>query len=273
MSILDTLERKFARFAIPRLTLYLVFGQSLFLVFELARPGFLHKVEYLPNLVAAGQYWRLVTFLFYPPTLNPFWACFALYFFWLMGTALENHWGSFRYNLYLLIAYLATLAGGWLTPDQPGTSLYIQGSVFLAFAYLYPDFVILLFFILPIRIKWLALITWFGYLLILIQGTLSGHWETWVYVLASILNFLLFFGWAIGKRLRYGTRKAAWSVQRIVEKDKPFHVCAACGITDKTHPKMDFRYCPQCSGSVGYCTEHINSHEHKLPAPVEVNHG
>lgn len=268
MSMLDKLERKLGRFAIPNLTLYLIFGQSLFLVFALVNPEFLNKVAFVPRAVATGEYWRIATFVLYPPTTSPLWAFFALYLFWIMGTALETHWGVFRYNLYLLIGYLATIGAGCLAPDQPGTGVFIQGSVFLAFAWLYPDFILQLFFIIPIRIKWLALATWIGYGLALING-----WLPWVYVLASVLNFLLFFGVSIYKRVRYGARKAAWGVQRRAEEARPFHVCAVCGITDKTHPKMDFRYCPQCSGSVGYCSEHINHHEHKAAAPTNSSNG
>ena len=113
-------------------------------------------------------------FLFDPPLQNPLFAFFAWYLFYLMGTALEEHWGAFRYNIFLLIGYLMTVAVSFLIPALPVTNAYIGGSVFLAFAFLYPDFILQIFFVLPVRIQWLALITWlyYGYLL------LFGGWHT-----------------------------------------------------------------------------------------------
>src|SRR4029077_2272748 len=114
----------------------------------------------VPEAVGWGEWWRLVSFLFTPPSGNPLLAIFALYFLWFMGGALEAQWGAFRYNVYVLIGYAMTVAAAFAFPYGAATNGYITGSIFLAFAYLFPDFQILLFFILPVKVKWLALITW-----------------------------------------------------------------------------------------------------------------
>jgi hypothetical protein len=269
MKLLNRLERSLGKFALPELTLYLVCGQAAFLIMALARPEFLNRVSFQPHFVLEdGEWWRVLTFPFYPPTLNPIFAIFGLYLTYIMGTALEHNWGTFRYNLYLLIAYVASVAGAFVSPHGVATSAYFSGSIFLAFAQLYPNFTILLFFILPIQIKWLALVTWclYGWSL------LVGDTMTRMLVLASVLNFLLFFWRDIIDMFRTGRRRMKSQLRLREEKSSasvPFHTCAACGITDKSHPKMEFRYCPECGG-LGYCIDHIHNHAHRRsPAPKE----
>ena len=168
----------------------LIISQVIVYVLSFTNRDILIGFYLIPNLVLEGQVWRFISFLAVPPQTNPIFALFFWYMFYMMGNALENQWGTFRYNLYFLIGYLATIAVSFLIPNQPSSNAFLQGSVFLAFAFLYPDFQILIFFILPVRIKWLALIAWIGYLYSLV----AGDWLTRLLVLASISNFLLFFG-------------------------------------------------------------------------------
>jgi predicted Zn-ribbon and HTH transcriptional regulator len=259
MSLLDKLESKFGFLALPNLTVILIAGQTFFYLMALlgkAGPG---EIMLVADRVMAGEYWRLLTFLFVPPMSNPFFAFFAWYLFYLMGSALESHWGDFRYNLFLLIAYLMTVAASFLVPYAAMSNSYIGGSVFLAFAFLFPDFEIMLFFILPIRIWWLALLTWLGYAYNIIFGSMSVR----LMVLASITNFLLFFARDIITNLKYGRKKMERQVSNLPRsKAEPLHRCKACGIDDKSHPQEDFRYCPKCKEQSCYCQKHIFDHEH-----------
>jgi hypothetical protein len=134
----------------------------------------------------------------------------------------------------------------------------LQGSVFLAFAYLFPNFEILLFFILPVKVKWLGLIQWisYGYLLIF------GDWMTRLMTLASIFNFILFFWHEIYLRMKSGRRRMVQQVAKIKTANVPRHTCSVCGVTDIIDPKMSFRYCSKCDGSLCYCANHIANHEH-----------
>ena len=188
---------------------------------------------------------------------EPVFAFFAWYLFYLMGSALEGHWGAFRYNIFLLVGYIVTVAVSFLFPYSAATNIFIGGSVFLAFAYLYPDFQLYIFFVLPVKIKWLALLTWIGYG----YEVLVGSWSTRLLVLASISNYLLFFGRDIYLSIRMGNRRMVAQARDFTGKKEPFHTCAACGITDLSNPQMEFRYCSECGG-LGYCKEHIFNHEH-----------
>ena len=258
MRLLDTLDRKFRRYAIPNVTLYLILGQVLFFVFQMSGRFILERVLLIPDRVLMGEWWRLITFLFIPPLTNPIFAFFAWYMFYLMGTALEGHWGAFRYNLFLIVGYIVTVAVTFVSPMYAATNVFIGGSVFLAFAFLYPDFVLYIFFIIPVKIKWLALLTWLGYA----YEILVGSWDIRLLVLASISNFFLFFGKDIIWRMKSGKRIMATQAREISGKREAFHRCATCGITDISHPAMEFRYCTECGG-LGYCKDHIMNHEHK----------
>lgn len=262
MRWLDRFEYKYQRFAVPNLTIVLIFGQVAVYIMQLTA-GLDPRIAMLvPGLVLRGEVWRIFSFILLPPQIqSPIFLAFAWYVFWLLGSALESYWGDFKYNIYLLTGWLATVLVAFIIPNAIYTNAFLGGSVFLAFAWLNPDFQMLLFFILPVRIKWLALITWIGYGYLM----LVGSWPARLLVLASIANFLLFFGGEVVTRVRLGRRAMAYDAKRFSQsgsKAEPFHKCAACGKTDATHPDEDFRYCPECDGGLGYCQEHIKNHEH-----------
>lgn len=259
MKWLDKLERQLGRYAVPNVTLPIVIGQGLAWAIGYAQPKLLDGLLLLPDKVIDGEVWRLLSFLFIPPGTGVL-ALFGIYLFYWMGTALEEYWGTFRYNIYLLIAYVMTLGAAFLSPAGQGevTNAFIGGSVFLAFAYLYPDFVLYVFFILPVKIKWLALLTWLGYG----YALLIGDWQMRALVLASIANFLLFFADSLFHRARYGKRRMESAVRTIKNSRTPFHKCTTCGVTELDNSQIEFRFCSKCEGNHEYCLEHLRNHEH-----------
>lgn len=261
MTLLDRLENKYRRFAIPNITLYLIVGQVFFYAGIMTDLISRSELMLVPASVLKGQVWQLFSFIFVPPCSNPLFAFFAWYLLYLMGTALENQWGTFRYNLFLIIGYIATIGFAFLTPEFPATNKFVGGSVYLAFAFLYPEFVLYLFFILPIRIKWLALVTWIGYFLVFA----FGDWSDRFMVLASVCNFLLFFWRDIFSRIRYGRIKMVEQAAWFAVKDAPMHRCAVCGATDKSRPGLEFRYCGDCKPVTCYCIDHLPGHQHIQP--------
>ncbi|OGR87756.1 MAG: hypothetical protein A3A86_02705 [Elusimicrobia bacterium RIFCSPLOWO2_01_FULL_60_11] len=259
MNLLDKFERKLGPFSIPHLTEILIFGQAA--VWLCSQAGWLDlsNIVLIPELVRAGEYRRLATFLFIPPVAHPVFIIFAWLIFFYMGKALESHWGEFHYNLFIFTGYAATVTVSFLHPAQAVANTFIGTSVFLAFALLYPDFVIYIFFILPLKIKWIAAFTWASYAFGLVFGSPASRLS----ILASIANIILFFGRDILAWTRSRGRKVTSQVKETVVVARPFHTCAACGKTDKTHPQEEFRYCSRCAGSLGYCSEHIRGHEHR----------
>ncbi|MDF9832418.1 hypothetical protein M2103_000628 [Ereboglobus sp. PH5-5] len=262
MSWLNRIERRLEPFAIPHLTLIIVAGQLLMLVAIRFLGIFAWEdCVLMPAAVLRGEWWRLITFAFFPPTFSPFWAAFALYMIYLFGSALEHYWGEVRFNLFLLCGYVLTVGVAFITPNAIATNIFISGSLFLAFAYLNPEFEIMVFFILPVKIKWLALITWIGYAFTFFTGGLSAK----LMVVASVGNFLIFFSGDLARRIRSGRRRMATQADRIAQQsDTPMmrNRCHVCGKTSQTHPQEDFRYCSKCEGEYCYCSEHIRNHEH-----------
>ena len=268
MSLLDKLERSLGRYAIPHLAIFIVIGQVFVLLgamFNLLELDYFYLV---PTLVKHGQWWRLITFIFFlaPPsgTFGPIFVAFALYMFYMMSNALESHWGAFRYNLFLLIGYALTVGAAFVTPASHVTNLFLGASVFLAFAYLYPDFEFIIFFILPVKVKWLALLAWAGYGV----SFFLGAWPARLQILASVGNFLAFFAGDIFRSMRHGQRTVTRKAREIVTSGEPRHRCHVCSKTDVTNPELDFRYCSKCAGDQCYCPEHMQNHAHVV-APDE----
>ncbi len=259
MGFLNRMERLLGRFALPNLSLYLVAAQVIVLTLALfGRPDILRQIALMPAQVFDGQVWRVVTFLFVPPAnlanfgaFDAMFLAFAWYLFYMMGSALEQHWGVFRYNLFIFIGWILTVAVAFLFPRSFATNLFLAGSVFLAFAFLNPDFEMLLFFILPVKIKWLALIQWFLYGFAFVRG----DWPIRLAVLAAVGNFFVFFTGDIIQRIKTGKRRMEHQARQAAarDNDEPRHTCVVCGKNDRTHPKEEFRYSDddRC-----YCSEH-----------------
>jgi hypothetical protein len=275
MSLLSRLEPKLGRFAVPNVTLILIAGQVFLYVAEQlnAQPGGagnLERFRFKPAEVMSGEVWRLITFLFEPPRTNLLFAFFFWYLFYLMGTALESYWGTFRYNAFLLIGYLATVGtafamyfgfGGLV----PANNLFLYGTVFLAFARLYPDFVLYIFFVLPIKIRWLAMFQWIVYGL----NFLIGPAMTKAMIAASVLNYLLFFGRDIWRDMKQGRRRMQHQTRSLRSPQRLVHKCSVCGLTSEEAPQAQFRYCSKCEGERCYCPEHLQNHEHIARRDVE----
>ncbi|HEY8932576.1 MAG TPA: hypothetical protein VIM44_04605 [Rariglobus sp.] len=261
--MLNKIERVLGRYAIPHLALYLVIGQVG--VYLLSKVGSLNlnQIALYPMLVKQGEYWRLLSFFFMPPMSNPVCMAFGWYLFYLMGTSLEHYWGVLRFNIFILIGTVLTVGLGFTTPYDPVLNTFVVGSVFLAFAYLNPDFELAIFFILPVRIKWLALVTWIGYAV----GVLFGDWSVRWQILAATGNFLLFFGHDIVLTMKMRRRRMTVQADRFgrsAADNGPRHRCHVCNKNSDTHPELDFRYCSKCEGDQCYCPEHISAHSHVL---------
>jgi hypothetical protein len=264
----DKLERLFGRFAIPNLSLYLVFGQVavvLLVLFGSLNPNLL---VFAPGAFYAGQWWRIATFLLLPPTfptslVGDVFLVFGWWIFYFMGNALESYWGVFRFNLFLFLGYILTVGLSFLTPWVPVTNLFIGGSVFLAFAYLNPNFELVIFFVLPVKIRWLALLSWLFYT----YEFAIGGWGARLQIAAAVGNFFFFFGRDLWHRAGVQRRRMTGEAATFAgakQEEAPRHRCRICGKSNISNPELDFRYCSKCAGEQCYCPEHIFNHEHVL---------
>lgn len=259
LSWLDRLERRFGRFAIKGLMSYVVGLNAFVYLMAYIAPEGVSKLVLIPELVMKGEVWRLVTFIFIPPETTILWIFFILYFYYLVGSSLEHEWGSFRFNIYYLIGIIGTAASAFITSGG-ATAVYLNLSLFLAFARLFPDFQLLLFFILPVKVKYLAWVDW----AFIAYTVLTGDFPVKMAAVVSVINYFIFFGRDIITRTK-SNRQAYYNRRRFnvnLPKDFTIHRCVVCGKTEKDDPKMDFRYCADCEGDYEYCMDHLHTHEH-----------
>lgn len=310
------MQRKFGKYAIPNLPLFIVIIYGFGFLMSYIIPNWVGAVSLNPYAIMHGQVWRLFSWVFVPENTNIFFILIVLYFYYSLGRTLEKTWGSFMFNLYFFSGLLVTVLGAFLLsailwffgrdwvmgmeqvfiamnggntcPAILGGSYifdyishsfgmyYITLSIFLAFAMMYPDMKVYLFFILPIKVKVMAII----YLIVLGFGILTSFvgvdggtfvftWQMGLIELisigASLYNTFFFF-----IITRKGIRRTPKEIKRQheykvkVKKATPVsrHKCSVCGATDETNPELTFRYCSKCNGSHEYCQEHLFTHTH-----------
>ncbi len=256
-------------FGIPNLMKYLTIANVVFWLVGSVNPVFLSYMTFSPRAILQGQVWRLVSFIFYPPSSGIL-AIIAFYFYYMIGTTLEQHWGTARFNLYFFSGVILTMVYGFLIYFVAGVSFnvsteFIYLSMFFSFAALYPDMQVLLFFILPLKIKWLAIVD-------------AGLFLYQVFVMpfpydllpvVAVINCLIFCWGDLQTLLprkqsetTINFRKASARIRREQQANLYQHTCAVCGRTDKDYPNLQFRYCSRCAGYHCFCEDHINSHIH-----------
>ncbi|WP_105619163.1 rhomboid family intramembrane serine protease [Vallitalea okinawensis] len=266
MNFLDKLERKYGRrFGIKNLMLYVVLINFAFYFFDAMNLPVYSMMTLVPGRVLSGEIWRLVTFIFIPPNTSMLFIAFVLYLYYMIGSTLENVWGVFKFNLFYLIGILGTILGAFLVYGITGvnvaaTAYYINLSLFLAFAALFPNYELRLFFILPVKMKWLAYLD----LAFLLFNFITGGLGTKIFIVVSLLNILLFFSNNIFTKAKQKKRKKKYQAafESKVIDNVSFHKCTICGVTEKDNPNMQFRYCSKCNGTYEYCMDHLQDHEH-----------
>ena len=265
MNWLNRLERRFGRYAIHNLIFYIIGLNGLVFLFNLfIQPGVATRaLELDPNRVLQGEIWRLISFIFIPPNFSILWIVFALYIFYLTGSSLESEWGTFKFNIYYFTGVVMTIVASFVTGGI-ATAYYINLSLFLAFAALYPDFEFLLFFILPVKVKWLAWLDWAYLSFVVISSVIYQDYASAALVVAAVVNYFLFFGSAMFRKqqMRTDSHQRRKKFFDEIANTPPVHTCATCGITDKSHPRMEFKYCRICGEDYVYCLNHIDNHQH-----------
>lgn len=275
MNRIDRFCYRHPRFGIPNLMLILAIGNlAVWLLMQMDTTGKLYGLLCMSGQgVLHGQIWRLVTWLFVPEQSNIFWLLLMLYFYYWIGTALEREWGAGKFTIYYLSGALLTALYGVLLALILGQDVvvgtsYLNLSLFFAFATLFPDVQVLLFFILPIKVKWLAYVDAAFFVLAVVTTSFPVN----LLPVVAVLNYLLYCGdWLFDffRSDRMRQRKKTVDFKREAarinreQRDKPYrHKCAVCGRTDADYPNLEFRYCSRCAGYHCFCEEHINNHIH-----------
>jgi len=252
MTWLDKLERRFGFLGIPGLIRIIVgFSALVFLLVRLNR-DFISVLDLKPERVRHGEIWRLVTYIFIPQTVSFLWIIFVLWFLWWIGNGLERAFGAFRLTLYFLVGMIGTTAAAFFSDSNFSNKMLIA-SLFYAFARFYPDEVIYVLFILPVKIKWVAWVS----AAFLLLGFLVNSNSYRMAVVAALSNYLIFFGPAIVYEGRHrhevSSRRRRFEVQSRSETET-LHKCAVCGATELSDPNLDFRV---ARDGEEYCLAHL----------------
>jgi membrane associated rhomboid family serine protease len=261
--ILARLERTLGRFAIERLTTFIVGGMAIVFVLSQARPEIIDLLTLDPAR-ALKQPWRFVTYLFLPTSSSLIWILFSLYWTWLIGTNLEHEWGAFKLNAFYFLGILGTTAAAWIT-KQPQGNFWLNTSLFFAFATIFPNYEIYIFFVIPIRVKWLGLLTFAFVTFTFVVGDMGVKAAIGV----ALGNYLLFFAGhllrlARGQQLQM--RQAARRTQLRSEApaaraaEAEGRVCAICGARQTDGADIRVCTCEKCGGPRELCLAHARDH-------------
>ena len=284
VKFLNKLERKIGKYAIRNLSLYMIIAYVI--GYLLYMTGSLEFISLNPYYISKGQVWRVITWILVPPGTPDIFTIIMLYFYYQIGKTLEMTWGAFRYNVYIFSGIIFTVIGAvilYIISTMNGldgvsagalvskgfSTYYINMSIFLAFAATYPNVSVLLFFVIPVKMKYMAYIyaAILAYQFILVGA--AGR----IAIVMSLLNFIVFF---------LGTRNYKSVSPKEMYRKKAFrdatrtpressgsrgaaitkHKCAICGRTEKDGDDLEFRFCSKCNGNYEYCNEHLFTHKH-----------
>ena len=313
------IEKHLRKYAISNLSLVIIVCYGFGYLLQYVNPAFLDYLTLNTYAILRGQVWRLFTWVLVPPgASNLFFVLISMLFYYSIGTTLERTWGTWEYNKYIFSGLLYTVIGAfiimavtrmffWTDISAYGieaevftmlarniSTYYVGMSIFLAYAATFPEAQVLFMFLIPLKVKWLGV----AYAVIIavefIQYAMGGYYYLCIIILASLLNFLVFWF-----RSRHLSRFSPGAIRRrnqfrravqqgMRKQDKPtaaggfrmpagagtgetplmrrkqatLHRCAICGRTEADDPTMEFRYCSRCEGSYEFCQEHLFSHIH-----------
>ncbi len=288
---MNEMERKFGKYAINNLTIYILglyIAGYLLQLFSFAGLNITRFLTLDPYLILHGQVWRLVSWVLIPPQALSIWIFITLYLYYFIGTTMERTIGTFRYNvfifggmLFMIIAAFATYGVYYamLGGDEASmmtimsyvsgsfSTYYLQQAVFLSFALSYPDLQLLLMFIIPVKVKWLGIFyaAFLGFEAVY-TGIIGRNYAVLFAILFQFINLILFY-LQTGKLDRFRPkevhRRESFNRNvRMAPKGITRHKCAVCGRTEESNPNLEFRFCSKCNGNYEYCQDHLFTHQH-----------
>lgn len=297
MNFIDRLEKKFGHLGVPHLIQYVLIISIVGNVLNIMEPRLYNTfLSFDSYKIMHGQIWRLFTFLMKPSVypgssfvVDIIWYIVWLSLYYFVGTSLEQMWGRFRFNLYyfsgILLIWIVGFTGYMFYALSYGPAVaagageiigrmvstdFLNQSLFLAFAALFPDVQFLVYFIIPVKAKWLGILDLLYILYQLFNAFRGGWYVVAALIIVALINCGIYSVFGRGrivspkaaykrtKRRREYRRKAAPRAG----DNGTIHRCAICGRTEKDAPDLEFRYCSKCEGNYEYCSDHLFTHEH-----------
>ncbi len=283
-------ERRFGKYAIPNLTLYLIAGYAVGYMIQLINSEFLLYLSLDVYKILHGQIWRVITWILIPPYHSDIlWTAILMYFCYNIGRSVERLWGTYRFNVFFFSGIIITVISAFLAYVifillygndyflllevlypylwYAFGTYYINVSLFLALAMTIPDQMGRYMFIIPVKLKWLGFLDLFFLAYIAFSARrFDDAIFTWCAIGAALLNCLLFYLFNI-KKIRtpkQAMRNAQFqqNIRKASASKITRHKCAICGKTEESDPNMEFRFCSKCNGNYEYCSTHLFTHTH-----------
>lgn len=269
---------------VPNLMLYIVLGTAIVYVMSnmAGNPMLYYLLRFDRAAILQGQVWRLLSYPLTYMVNNPLLMLISLFCYYSIGRVMEHHWGTLKFSLFYLTGVVMMDVYCMIFGGQASVT-YLNLSLFLSYATLFPDARFLLFFIIPVKAWLFALVD----LVIVAVDLFTLPFPYNLFSVISLANYFLFFGkdvlriipmsWQINARrlFRKAPTKSAQKKPKVIPFDaagyeaantapqSPYtHRCTICGRTDVTNPELEFRYCSRCKGYYCYCEEHISNHSH-----------
>lgn len=264
------------RLGVPGLMRYIIAANAVIFVVSLFdRSGTLLRFLAMdPYAVLHGEIWRLVTYVLIPDG-SDFLIIFTLLFYFWLGEAMERLWGSTKFTVYYVSGVLLTDIGVLLAYLIDGQRILVYGAfyvgtaLFMAYALTNPDAVIYFFFLIPLKMKWMAIVEGALFVIQVLRYAAAGLWGMALMPVIAMLNLFVFFSPDLHRRadtVRAHNRREAVQFRKAVKEQKRQkgynHKCEVCGRTDTDFPDLQFRYCSKCTGYHCFCEEHIFNHVH-----------
>lgn len=294
---LSKLEKKLGKYAINNLIIYVLAAYGIGYILQLFNSSMYSMLALDPGLIFEGQVWRIFTWICTVPTDLGIFTIFMFLLYYWIGTTLEHYWGTFRYNVYMISGYLFITLGSIIIYGCTGlvfgfdgaiaisgSTYYINMASFLAFASLFPDHQIYFMMIIPLKMKYLAIIdlVLIGYEFlsyisqigkadaiadfysISLGRAYSFILSNPITIVLSLLNFIIFFFVFRKKKNRYFNNQTRRNYKKETVKLKGItkHKCAVCGRSEEDDEDLVFRFCSKCDGNYEYCQDHLFTHEH-----------
>lgn len=275
MNFLNKMERKFGKYAISNLTFWLIGAWVLGFIIQYTMPEVQKMLTLEPGLILRGQVWRIISWILIPPPVNILFLIFFLSCYYFIGISIEQAIGTFRYNVYLIGGILCSVLGAFalygfyyfthkiavIGISSYFSTHYITMSLFMAFAVIYPNVEFRLYFIVPIKAKWMGIVDAVWMIFMFVVSDAIGRTA----ILASLLNFLIFF-FSTRNYKRVSPkeihRKQVYRQQMRQSENITRHKCAICGRTERDGADLEFRFCSKCEGNYEYCQDHLFTHQH-----------
>ena len=247
------LERRAPWLGTPGVLRAVVMLNALMFALLALDPDYVEMLWLEPEKIRQGEIWRLVTYIFIPQTQSMFWMFFVLLFMWFLANALEEAWGPLKLNVFYLAGMVGCTVAAFFFGGAPANT-FLNLSLFFAFATLAPDYEIFLFFILRVKMKYVAWVMAGFLLLQMVAAPLAAK----AAMVASLANYLLFFGPGFIKGRIEEENSRARRKKFVPAASDTLHRCAQCDRTEVSDPELEFRV---SGDGQEYCLEHLPTRE------------